>query len=233
MPLSDDLDTEVKRIFRELWSEREGRVVPSAEDVGLTNDSIKFDRATVLYADLSASTSLVQSYDWKFAAEIYRTYLFCAAKIIRDMDGSITAYDGDRIMGVFIGNFQSTNAVKCALKINYAVTHIIMPALKAQYPSSDYSLNQKVGVDTSPIAVARTGVRGDNDLVWVGRAANYAAKLTELKESPTTWITKAVFDKMSEDAKYGGENKELMWRSWKWTEVDGSEIFSSTWWWSL
>jgi class 3 adenylate cyclase len=108
-----------------------------------------------------------------------------------------------------------------------------MPALQAQYPGSDYVVKQTVGIDTSTLSVARTGVRGDNDLVWVGRAANYAAKLTELKEGPPTWITQAVFDKISDEAKYGGAGKEMMWRSWKWTEVDGSQIYSSTWWWSI
>jgi class 3 adenylate cyclase len=233
MALADDLTTEVKRIFRDSWSERDGHVVPDAEDVNLQNDSINFKRATVLYADLSGSTTMVQSKKWQFSAEIYRTYLYCAAKLIRDMDGSITAYDGDRVMGIFIGGNQSTNAVKCALKINYAVQKIITPALDAQYPNSGFVLKQVVGVDTSPVHVARTGVRGDNDLVWVGRAANYAAKLTELNEGPPSWITKAVFDVISEEAKFGGSNKELMWKHWKWTEVDGSDIYSSTWWWAI
>jgi class 3 adenylate cyclase len=155
MALSDDLTTEVKRIFRDAWDERDGQVVPETDDVGLGNDAVVFERATVLYADLSASTSLVQSNSWQFAAEIYRTYLYCAAKLIRSMDGTITAYDGDRIMGVFIGGSQSTNAVKCALKINYAVEKIITPALEAQYPNSDYSLSK------SPASIlARSRLRG-------------------------------------------------------------------------
>ena len=33
-----------------------------------------------------------------------------------------------------------------------------------------------LGIDTSKLFVARTGIRKSNDLVWVGRAANYAAK---------------------------------------------------------
>ena len=37
---------------------------------------------------------------------------------------------------------------------------------------------QSVGIDTSELFVARTGIRRANDLVWVGRAANHAAKLS-------------------------------------------------------
>jgi class 3 adenylate cyclase len=133
MALIDDLNAEVKRIFATRWDERNGRVVPDQEDVSLDNEAVKFDRATVLYADLAASTILVDTKKWTFAAEVYRTYLYCAAKVIRTEGGVITAYDGDRVMAVFIGDAQSTPAARCALKINYAVDKVINPALKAQY----------------------------------------------------------------------------------------------------
>jgi class 3 adenylate cyclase len=59
MALLNDLQSEVARILRDSWAVRDGRVVPADTDVGLTNDAVKFDRATVLYADLSGSTNLV------------------------------------------------------------------------------------------------------------------------------------------------------------------------------
>jgi class 3 adenylate cyclase len=182
MALKDDLETEVARILKETWDVRDGRVVPEDDDLSLGNEAVEFERATVLYADLSGSTTLVNRKTWQFAAEMYRGFLYCAARIIRNEDGAVTAYDGDRVMGVFIGETQSTNAVKAALKINFAVQQIINPAIRKHYPKSNYSLKHVAGVDTSPIRVARTGVRGGNDLVWVGRAANYAAKLTELEQ---------------------------------------------------
>ena len=37
-------------------------------------------------------------------------------------------------------------------------------------------------------------MRNDNDLVWVGRAANYAAKLCAIREYDTTFITEEVFN---------------------------------------
>ncbi len=75
-------------------------------------------------------------------------------------------------MAVFIGNAKNSSAARAALKINFARLHIIHPALKAQYPKTTYELKYVVGVDTSQLFVARTGIRGANDLVWVGRAAN-------------------------------------------------------------
>jgi len=175
---------------------------------------------------------MVDSKKWQFAAEIYKTYLHCATKIIKDEGGVITSYDGDRVMGVFIGKSQTTPAARAGLKINYAVQKIINPAMHAQY-NTDYDVVQVVGIDTSEIRVARTGARGDNDLVWVGRAANYAAKLTELKLSERTWVTKEAYDCMQDDVKLGGSPQQNMWKNYTWTEMGGRSIYGSTWRWKV
>ena len=122
---------------------------------------------------MANSTKLVDSYNPTFAAEIYKAYLACAARIIKSEAGVITAYDGDRIMAVFIGESKNTRAVRGAFRINGAVSNIIKPALTAQYPSLQYNFGHVIGIDTSKLLVGRIGVRNDNDLVWVGRAANY------------------------------------------------------------
>ncbi len=232
MALADDLTDYVKATFRTQWKTRQGQGVPDPEVLKLSNDAIVFGRATVLYADLSGSTSMVDSETWTFAAEIYKAFLYCAARLITDGGGEITAYDGDRIMGGFIDDRQSTNAAKCALKINYATKNIIMPALKNQYPETGFTLRHLAGIDTSPIRAARTGVRGDNDIVWVGRAANHAAKLTELDAAYATWITGSLFDWLAADAKYANNaNKTLMWEKRLWIPMENMEIYRSNWTW--
>jgi class 3 adenylate cyclase len=210
MGLKDELTSDVRKIFREVWSERDGQKVPEVEDVKLGNDSVKIE-ATVLYADLADSTKLVDGHDWKFAAEVYKTYLHCASKIIKNEDGVITAFDGDRVMAVFFDGAKNTNAVRAGLKLKWAVANIIKPALKAQYQNKSYEVRQVVGIDTSVLHVARTGVWGDNDLVWVGRAANYAAKLSSINEPGYfTFITETVYNNMLDDGRLN-DNGADMW----------------------
>jgi class 3 adenylate cyclase len=233
MSLLSDLSDYVSTTFRSNWETRNGQVVPVPTDLKLGNDAVVFERATALYADLTASTLMVDTLGWQRAAEIYKAFLFCSAKVIRDEGGSITSYDGDRVMGIFVGDKQSTSAVRCAMKINWAVQEIINPALRKQYSDNSLSVSQVVGIDTSEIRAARTGVRGDNDIVWVGRAANYAAKLTEIKQAERTWITKSVYDRVDAEVKFNGNPKSHMWKQYSWTEHDGSAIFGSTWWWSF
>lgn len=231
MSLKEDLTKEVRKIFKDLWTTRDGQKVPESEDLQLGNDAVKLD-GTVLYADLDASTNLVDSYVSEFAAEIYKTYLHCAAKIIRSEDGVITAYDGDRIMAVYIGDEKDASAARSALKINYAVTEIINPLLKEHYPSTNYRVKQVVGIDTSNLFVARTGIRGSNDLVWVGRAANYAAKLCSLSSDYPSGLTTAVYNQLPQSVKYSNDGRSI-WQSFTWSDMNNMIIYRSTWYWSI
>ncbi len=158
MGLKDDLVTEVTDIFTRTWTKRDGRVVPDEDSVSLTNDAVTI-QATVLYADLAESTVLVDTTTPDFAAEIYKAYLHCASKIIKAEGGELTAFDGDRVMAVFLSETKNTSAARCALQINCAVHHIINPGIIAAYPNSTYKVKQAVGIDTSPLLVAKTGIR--------------------------------------------------------------------------
>lgn len=229
MSLKDDLEAKVKEIFREQWSERDGQVVPEPSDLKLGNDAVKLD-GVVLYADMSESTKLVDSKKAFFAAEVYKSFLHCSAKIIRSEGGEITAYDGDRIMAVFVGGSKNTSAARAALKINYARIYIINPALKAQYPDAGYEVKHTVAVDSSNLFIARTGIRGSNDLVWVGRAANHAAKMGNLSNDYPSRISADVYDMLHESVKFS--DGKPMWEKVTWNDMNRT-IYRSTWWWRV
>jgi class 3 adenylate cyclase len=224
MALSDELRDKVGEILRESWSSRDGEQVPEAEDVQLGNDAVKLE-GTVLYADMVESTLLVDSYKPQFAAEIYKVFLHCSAQIIRHNGGVITAYDGDRIMAVFLGKSKNTSAVRAALGINWAKYKVINPGIKSQYPRTSYEMKHVSGVDSSNLLVARTGVRGANDLVWVGRAANHAAKLSSLPATFASRISEDVYKAMHKSVRISSDGRE-MWESATW---EGRTIYRSTW----
>jgi class 3 adenylate cyclase len=230
MSLADDLKSEVGKIFAEKWTEREGAVVPESSDIGLGNDCIMLD-AALLYSDIRRSTNLVDKYNAKFAAEVYKTFLHCAAKIVRSEGGSITAYDGDRIMAVWLGSSKCSKAVTAALRINHARVNIIIPAIRANYSGlQDFAFTHTSGVDVSRLLVARTGVRGANDLVWVGRAANHAARMCELP-TYSTRISKEVFGALA-DLERLDDKKAMMWTDDK-SVVEGRPVYGSNHWWAL
>lgn len=234
MGLTADLTSEVNKIIKETWETREGTKVPEAEEIQLGNKGVTLE-ATCLYADLAESTSLVNTKKATFAAEVYKCYLNCACRIIRDRGGVVTAFDGDRVMGVFIGTSKNTSAVRAALAINHAVVKIINPSIKAYYGDkvdASFEVRHSTGVDTSKVLVARTGIRGANDLVWVGRAANYAAKLCSLRDAGyATWITSAVHDNMDRSVKIAS-NGSNMWEARTWS-AESQTVYRSSWHWGL
>jgi len=230
MPLKSELEDEVGTIFRTRWETTDGRVVPEDDSISLGNNGTNID-ATVLYADLADSTAMVDSQTATLAAEMYKAFLHCAAKIIRSEDGEITAYDGDRIMAVYVGGTKNTSAVRSALKITWAVRNIINPAKNRVYTTNGFVIRHVIGIDTSKLLVAKTGIRGSNDLVWVGRAANHAAKLSALPSNYQTYITKEVYGGMLEDGRTS--NGKSMWEAANWNTFDNRLIYRSAWGWVI
>jgi class 3 adenylate cyclase len=228
MSVADDIKKNSADTFGTKWTVRDGQVVPDASDLKLSNDAVRFEKATVLYADLDQSTDLVEKKKWQFAGEVYKTFLYAASRLIRSHGGKIVSYDGDRVMGIFISKSQRNEAVSCALEINYAVKKYIKDEMEKHW-KNDTEIRHVIGIDASEIRAARTGVRGDNDLVWIGTAANFAAKLTSLSADKATWITKRVYDGLNDPQKLGPEGEDI-WRSWKWSQHNDEEVYSSTYW---
>jgi adenylate cyclase len=232
MALIDDLTTNTDAIVKRTWARRDGTVVPDTDDLGLGNEAVDLE-ATFLYADLADSTELaIQSQT--IAAEVFKAYLMGTTRIIRSLGGEIRSFDGDRVMGVFLSGQKNTSAVEAGLKINYFFSQILIPAFTNFYTSRVLRLTQTVGIDTSKVMVVRSGIRNNNDLVWVGRAPNIAAKLSTLREGYATYISKAVFDVMMDSSKYGGDPRQLMWEARIWNSGKAysvESVYRSNWWW--
>jgi len=237
MGLTDVLSAETSNILSQKWNIRDGRTVPESETIQFAGGAVRIN-ATVLYADLAQSSYLATEFQQRTAAKVISTFLYNMSRIITSFNGNITAYDGDRVMGIFIGDSKNTDAAKCALKMNHAVLKIIKPKVSAHFQSfkqTEYDISHCVGVDTSSILAVRAGQRGSNDLVWIGRAPNLAAKLSDLRVSGyNSFITKDVFDNMLDPSKYGGTNNDqLMWekRSFKFLGKD-EIVYCSNWTWT-
>jgi uridylate cyclase len=234
MAFKDDLESEVDGILSQPWDIRDGMVVPENDDVALAGGAVKLD-ATLLYADLVDSTQLA-IYDRRVAARVFKSFLACCSKIIRYRGGDIRSFDGDRVMGVFVGGLKNTSATKSALNIHYAFVKLIKPKLEAKYEvfrNGTYRLGHCVGIDRSEVLVVRAGIRNNNDLVWVGRAPNVAAKLSAIRDDPyKSWITADVFDYMLDEVKTSSDGRSIWERRINVPAVqDGGVAYRSNWYW--
>jgi class 3 adenylate cyclase len=117
MALKDELSTNVSSTLGQEWNIRNGLVAPTSQDVALAGGAVKLT-ATMLYADLADSTELAMQQDRRVSSKVFKSFLTCASRIIRARGGDIRSFDGDRIMGVFLGDSKNSSAAKCALNIN-------------------------------------------------------------------------------------------------------------------
>lgn len=137
--LADRVTTRVRDVMTAAWSVRSGTVVPRTQDVTLRDGAVELSAATYLYTDLRQSTLLVERYDAETAARIIRAFLRVACDVIRAEGGHIRSFDGDRVMGVFIGDNQRNDAVAAAMGINWACDRVINPALTQLLTPKGYS----------------------------------------------------------------------------------------------
>lgn len=234
MGLSDDIKTDVQTTINQKWQIRNGQKVPSSSEVALSGGAVEIN-ATFLYADLANSSRLAKELDRRVAAKIMKSFLAVASRLVRHNGGKIVSFDGDRILGVFYGNGKNSSAAKCALHIHYAVYQVIRPKFEAKYDTvrdASFRISHGVGVDTGPVLAVRAGARGNNDLIWIGRSPNLAAKLSDRRESPyKSFITASVYNMLNDTSKYGGRENKNMWERRDWTFL-GQNIhtYRSSWW---
>ena len=126
---------------------------------------------------------------WETTARVLRAYLVAATRLIRKNRGEVRSFDGDRVMGIFMGPSRCDDAVRCALQIDYAVEHLIIPKVYRRFPGLDrhgIQVGHGVGVDAGLVRAVQAGIRNNNDLIWIGQAPSFAAKLSDIRAWPNT-----------------------------------------------
>jgi len=234
-----DIQEEVEGIARLVWNVVAARDVPRPEDVALGTGA-KTVNVTMLYADLADSTKLSMLLPPEGLAEITKSFLVAACRTIRFHGGHIRSFDGDRVMGVFSGDEKGNRAFTAALEIGWYVDELIKPRFLAKYPqigAAGLSISHGVGIDAGEVFVARTGIRRHNDLVWVGRAPNIAAKLSSIRNRGytiyTTWSALQEARDLWLSKPYGTPPNVVIWEHFNWTDAPSGfveEIYATSWW---
>ncbi|MFC4613082.1 adenylate/guanylate cyclase domain-containing protein [Streptomyces maoxianensis] len=236
MGLKSTIEEKLTELVGHEWQTRSGLTVPGTDDIVLRDGAVQLD-AVYLYADMMGSTQLVSDFDPGTAAKVTRAFISTACRVIRNRDGHIRSFDGDRVMGIFVGANKEGRAVRTALEITYATDKLVRPALERRLPSlsrQGFELCHVSGVASGPVFIARAGVYNHNDLISIGTAANVAAKLSDIRETPQyrTYITRSLYDVMPNDCAV--TDGTVMWQAHR-VPVNGKQlaVCRSSWEWSV
>lgn len=175
--LSSDMTVEVTKT----------KTVPHANDPAITFPNIdggtikcKLIETAVLYVDLRRSTELSLEHKPQTVAKLYSAFVRSMTRCARYHGGHVRGIIGDRVMVIFDSDKAATKAVHTAELMNSVIKHQLDEAFK----NNDVKCG--IGIDYGRILVAKTGIRRNGheshnykSLVWLGRPANVASKLTD------------------------------------------------------
>lgn len=159
-------------------------IIPNRSDKGLTfgRGEIKKGKrieTCVLYVDIRNSVKLTELHQNKTMAKLYTVFTNGVIKAAREYGGHIRNIIGDRVMVIFEPENCFNNAIDCAITINHIAQIINEKFILVNFKCG-------IGIDYGNMRVLKVGVhvRGTNNienkgLVWTGKPANYASRLTD------------------------------------------------------
>ena len=231
MAIKDDLINKVDSYFNEEYSIAKTTIIPTTDYSKLTfgNSGLLAD-LTFLFVDIRKSSELHDTYGYENAARIYKSFHDINVRIINKRDGQVRAFDGDRIMGVFSGDRKNNNAVEAALNIRWAISNILNSKFK-----KGFEINIGIGIDTGETLITKVGKGRDisnNDLVWVGKACNYASHMCNESKNKI-YISPNVYSRLNEKNKIS--DSKNMWSNVIMKLKNGKEVhcYSTTYYWSV
>ena len=219
MGIDSDIRADVRKIKNASWRNRNGIVVPSSENVALYGGAVELE-AAYLYTDLANSSNMARRFDRRITAKILKSFIATSTRLIRHRGGTVMSFDGDRVMGAFVGGSKCTNAVKCGFAIAWAVKEIIRPDFEKMYPTvryANFQIGHATGIDSGTAFIVRAGARGDNDLISIGRPPNLAAKFSDIRSGNySTFISSTVYNQMNQSCKQRMDGSSGIWNSRTW-----------------
>jgi class 3 adenylate cyclase len=217
----------------------EPRGVPEPGDIALGKKAAKLE-ATVLFVDVRQSSAITTTFRRQTAAKMLKSYFDGSVRIINGEGGAVRSFNGDGMLALFVGDNRSNDAAMAAFQLKWFVADVLRPKFNRLFDGNEKARGKRLAfdigcaLDDGDIYAVRVGIRGTNDVAWVGRCTNTAAKLSNVLTSPDNiGVTRAVYARLN--GRRVEKNGEHKWSGEKWGTFGGVKraYRTTTWWWSL
>ena len=181
----DDIKSTIEDLIATDYVFNQKDYVPGVDDPNLTYGRGEIKKGVelntcVLYVDIRDSVALTESHWDTTMGKIYSAFTACVLMAARETGGYVRNIIGDRVMIVFPSDNCYTKAVDCAIYINQ-----ISNAINAKFPKINFRCG--IGIDAGRMRLIKIGIQVNNKehyenkgLVWVGKPANMASRLTDI-----------------------------------------------------
>lgn len=205
-----EINDETKEIISSDFSIeiKETDYTPNVDDSDITYDNFdkkykkcKIIETCVLYIDIRKSTELNLKHRPQTLAKLYSSFIRNTIRSAQYFDGHVRDIVGDRLMVVFDKKDCFKNAVKTAILLNSVTKYIINKNFK------NNDVNCGIGIDFGEMLVVKAGTikQGKENqfyksLVWLGKPANIASKLTDVankNENPVNEVVRVLYHSRS------------------------------------
>lgn len=210
MTLLDDVKNSVTTHMAGKYETFQPRGIPEPQDIP-QGPRAALLTATSLFIDLRQSSDITNAFRRQTAAKMLKAYFSGSVRIINANNGSVRSFNGDGMLALFRGDQRSSNAVKAAMQTKWFVAEVLQPRFEQYFQNnrssfgSSLGFNIGCGLDDGDIYAVKVGIRGTNDVAWVGRCTNTSAKLANLAEPPQNiWITREVYARLIDNRKRSG-----------------------------
>ncbi len=197
-----DLDDSVKVVTSSDFEVEiiETEFVPSFSDASITYDNLdtkkkkcKLLESCVLYVDIRSSAKISAERQPKTLAKMYSSFVRTMIACARYYGGHVRNIVGDRVMVVFDKAKCFENAIDTAILMNSVCKHILNKRI------SSFEFRAGIGIDYGKMLLTKSGAirQGDEkefyrSLVWLGKPANTASRLTDLAHKTEIYTIPAI-----------------------------------------
>lgn len=197
-----DLDDSVKVVTSSDFEVEiiETEFVPSFSDASITYDNLDTKKkkckrleSCVLYVDIRSSAKISAERQPKTLAKMYSSFVRTMIACARYYGGHVRNIVGDRVMVVFDKEKCFENAIDTAILMNSVCKHILNKRI------SSFDFRAGIGIDYGKMLITKSGAirQGDEkefyrSLVWLGKPANTASRLTDLAHKTENYTIPAI-----------------------------------------
>lgn len=150
-------------------------------------------QTSLLFADVRNFTSLAEKLSPKRMVQLLNDYLNIIAEVTDEVDGTISQFQGDRVMVMFNAPLDQPDHARRAVQAGITLQQVVA-AYRLQRPPEEPRLHFGVGIHTGPALLGNIGPFRRLTYTASGNTVNLAARITAAVPTDEVWLSQTTYE---------------------------------------